>query len=510
MKENQHPNPNPEATQPPEQNPADNKLSETLSVNISLFKRLFQDDGTVRYRQFTIGGAPGVECVAIFIDGMVNNMVLIESLVKPLMLCKPKASGEALLEQINKEVLFNNETKMDDKLEEIVKSMVYGDTLLLIEGCAKCIILNSKGFMVRSVSEPENEKVLRGPREGFNEGILFNLALIRRRILTNDLKFVFQDVGLRTKTKVCLCYLESLVHKPLLKEVKRRLAAINIDGILDANYVEELIKDNRWSPFKTLGSTERPDIVASKLLEGRVAIVVDGTPIVLTAPYVLVENFHTNDDYYLNFYYGSIARLIRFLSFFITISLPALYLSLVAFHEEMIPTNLAVSILRSRTGMPFPLIVEFLGMLVVFEILRETGMRTPQGMGQALSIVGALVIGTAAVEARIVSAPVVIIIAFTGITGLMNKRLTGATIIMRTGLLVFSAVIGIYGYFFGLTMVALHIMSLRSFNIDYTAYIATLDMQTIKDSFTRSPWWKMRTRPRAMALDDVRGRNEHE
>jgi len=385
-----------------------------------------------------------------------------------------------------------------------LQGIVYGDTILLTDGYAEGLILNTKGWGSRSVTEPDNEKVLRGPREGFNEALMMNLSLLRRKIRSSDLKMEFQVFGTRTNTKCCICYLDGVVNQEVLAELKKRLETLSIDGILDANYITEMIRDAPYSPIKTLGSTEKPDVVAAKLLEGRVALFTDGTPVVLTIPYLFIENFQSDDDYYINYYFSSICRLLRLLAFFIATSLPALYVSLATFHQEMLPIPLFMSISQARQGVPFPTALEAFLMLIVFEMLRESGVRMPGSMGQALSIVGALVIGQAAVSAKIVSAPMVIIVGFTGISGLMIPRIKGADIMMRFILLGLSTILGLYGYMFGMLGLLIHLFSLNSFGIPIMTSTFDNSSQDKKDIFVRAPWWFMKKRPKYLSPNKTR------
>ncbi|MDF2568055.1 MAG: spore germination protein, partial [Oscillospiraceae bacterium] len=277
-----------------------------------------------------------------------------------------------------------------------------------------------------------------------------------------------------------------------------------IDALLDSNYIAEYIKDAPYSPFKTVGISEKPDVIAGKLLEGRIAIIVDGSPVVLTVPFLIIENFQTADDYYLNFYFASIARILRILGFFLSISVPAVYVSLVTYHREMLPTPLALSIAQARQGVPLPTFVECFVMLLVFEIIRETGIRMPSNVGQALSVVGALVIGQAAVQAKFISAPMVIIVALTAITGLINQQIQGISILSRFALLCVSGIMGLYGYMFGIIILIIHLLGVRSFGVDYTSQMLAYNSQGMKDIYVRSFWKKMKTRPYFETKDNVR------
>lgn len=490
----------------------DLKLKKSLDKNIELMKSIFEGDETLIIRDFVNQNDPTIKCCIFLFNGMINNEIVNENIMKPIMINTKIKSDPKIIDIIHTEVLFSNEVEKTGDIGDIVESLEYGDTILFVDGSDEALIINSKGWSVRSIGEPDAEKALRGSREGFTEGILVNTSLIRRRLKTSDLKMNFKTLGTRTNTKICICYLDSLVDKAVLEELNNRLDEISLDGILDANYIVEYIKDKRTSPFKTVGITERPDTVAGKLLEGRIAIIVDGTPIVITVPYLFIENFQAMDDYSLNFYFSSINRFIRILAFLITTTTPALYVALITFHREMVPTHLILSIAAARQGIPVPTIVECIAVLLVFELIREAGMRMPSNIGQALSIVGALVIGQAAVSAKFISAPMVIIIAITAITGLVNTKISSVTIIFRVAFLLSAAILGLYGMFLTFIGVLIHILSLESFNVEYLSQVTRMNFKSQKDMAFRAPWWKMHTRPLELTKDLVRskevGKNE--
>ena len=252
--------------------------------------------------------------------------------------------------------------------------------------------------------------------------------MVRRKLKTHELKFKFRVLGSRSHTKACICYLEGLANEAILAELEKRLDKINLDGIMDTNYIIELIKDAPLSPFKTIGNTERPDVVAGKLLEGRIALILDGTPVAITLPYLFNEYFQTNDDYYTNFYFASISRIIRIISFILTTSAPAVFIALTTFHQEIIPSSLLLSISLSRQRVPFPTIIEALVLGLIFESIREAGVRASSNIGASLSIVGALILGQAAVTANFFSAPMLIVVGFTVVSGLMFPKLSGVSL----------------------------------------------------------------------------------
>jgi len=479
-------------------------LTKSLSENIEMMKGIFKDDATMITRSIESPSDPMIEYCILYCDGMVNNKLLNEDIIKPLLEYSPEQKEPDLIDILAKQVMISDSVEKTSELENILQGIVYGDTVLLVDGYSEALILNTKGWSTRASAEPDGERVLRGPREGFNESILNNLSLLRRRIRTPDLKMEFQSFGTRTKTKSCICYLDGVVNHEVLAELKKRLKTFSIDGVLDVNYISEFIRDTPLSPIETVGSTERPDIVAAKLLEGRVALFLDGTPVVLTLPHLFIEFFQSDEDYYLNFYYASIGRLLRLFAFFISTSTPAIYVALTTFHQEMLPTPLIMSISLARQGVPFPTVVEMLLMLLVFEMLRESGARMPGMMGQALSIVGALVIGQAAVTAKIVSAPMIIVVAFTGISGLMVPRIKGTSILLRFSLLILSSLLGLYGYMFGMLGLLIHLFSLTSFGIPIMSNVYANSIQDEKDILVRAPWWLMKKRPKYISPNTTR------
>jgi len=314
------------------------------------------------------------------------------------------------------------------------------------------------------------------------------------------------EIGTRTKTKICVCYLEGVAEESILKELLQRIKKINIDGIMDTGYIEELIKDAPFSPIRTISSTERPDVASGKILEGKFALICDGTPTVLTLPKLFVENFQSDEDYFNNYIFSSITRILRWMGFWLTTSVPAIYVAVITFHQEFLPTPLLLSIAVARQGVPFPTIVETMVMLIIFETLKEAGLRMPKHIGQAMSIVGALVLGEAAVTAKLVSAPIVIVTALTGVSSFMIPQVS-EIIPIRIIFLIMSSFLGIYGYVFGVMGLALHLYSLRSFGVPYMLNIPPGSFQEFKDTIIRAPWWEMYFRTKSIAKDKRRMKN---
>ena len=477
-------------------------LSGDIQKDIAFFKEIFLNDAMFRTRKINLN-KNGVVCYLLFMDGMVNSEIINEAVLKPLAVLSVK-SNKNLSSFVAENIVCANESKQESNIASLLSSLLYGDSVLLIENCKNAIIINTKGWRTRGISEPPNEQVSQGSREGFDEALMFNAATLRRRLATPDLKIEMLNLGRKTDTKIFICYIDSLVNKETLKKVVKKIKAIDIDGVLDTNYINELINRNRYTLFKTAGSTERPDTVAARLLEGRIAIMCDGTPVVLTIPYLFTENFQADDDYYTNFSVAAIGRVLRYLCFYIAITLPAIFIALSCFHPELLPTAFLNSIAFSRSGVPFSTFSEVILLIVTFEMLKETGLRMQQNSGHALSIVGGLVVGQAAVEARIVSAPVLIITALCGIAGLMVPRLKGAVFYCKIFLTVASSVFGLYGFFTGIVLLHCHLYSLTSFGIDYVSPSLEFSFSSLKDTLIRAPFSKMTTRPSSLTKNTKR------
>lgn len=475
------------------------KLYKSLEKNIQTIKEIFNNDGTLVNRFFENQHNPNLKYCIFFIDGMVDSEIINENIIQPIISNSITRRGFNSVDKLQYQIIISHNIIKTKDISKIVDGIIDGNTVLFVEGSPESLIIETKKYETRAIEEPISEKVLIGPREGFTESILTNISMIRRKLRTSDLKFEFTVFGEKSHTKACICYIEGVANNQILDELYKRLDNFNIDGVLDVNYINEFINDAPLSIFKTTGSTERPDVVAAKLLEGRIALILDGTPAVLTVPFLFVEYFQANEDYYLNFYFASIGRLLRMISFLITISTPAIYLALVTFHQEMIPTPLLLSISAAREGVPFPTVVELILLLVVFELLRESGIRMPTNLGQSLSIVGALVLGQAAVEARLVGAPIVIVVAITGITGLMITGIKHVSIILRSFFLLLSSMLGLYGYIFGISALLINLFNLRSFGIPYMDNLNSLHLQEIKDTAIRAPWWYMKYRPKFLS-----------
>ncbi|MBO8169581.1 MAG: spore germination protein [Thermoanaerobacteraceae bacterium] len=482
-------------------------ISRNLDQNLKLFKDILGTSNDIIIREFSFGRDRKINAALIFVDGLIEKTTVNQSIIKPLMydshlFSLDETNVSSNIDYICRAMLSVGEVQKTGSVEKIIDGCLYGDSVLLVNGAREALVISTKGWESRGITEPKTEAVVRGPREGFTETLRSNTSLLRRKIRNPDFTLEVIKVGKRTRTDVCIAYLKGVVNPRLVEEVKRRLKRIDTDAILESGYIEQFIEDAPFSPFSTIANSEKPDVVAAKILEGRVAILVDGTPMVLTVPMVFIESFQTAEDYYSRPYYATLIRLLRFLAFFITILAPAVYVALTTFHQELIPTNLLITMAAAKEGTPFPAAAEALGMGVIYEILREAGIRLPRPVGSAISIVGALVIGEAAVSAGLIGAPMVIVVAITSISSFVVPSQSDLTAILRVVMTIFAGFMGAFGIIILLLWVLIHLSALRSFGTPYLSPLAPLSFSDLKDVFVRSPWWVMLTRPRTIGWHD--------
>lgn len=482
------------------------EISANINENIEILEDLFKDCSDIVFRPFLVGRVKGY---LVFVDGFVDSHSIEMHGLRQLIeeLDTDRLSAEILRERIIS-VSSLDET---NKLDEVVSNVLKANTVLLVDGVTKAIIFDAKGGERRGVAQPETESSVRGPREGFTERLRVNTALVRHKIRSNRLKILSRDIGEETKTGLAIFYVEGLAAPELVEEVLTRLDRIKIDGILESGYIEEFIEDSPWSMFPQIQNTERPDTVAANLLEGRVAIVVDGTPFALILPATFWQFFQASEDYYGRFHIFVFLRILRIIFVFLALALPSIYVAVTTYHQEMIPTSLLLSIAASREAIPFPMFVEVLIMELSFEALREAGIRLPQVVGQAVGILGALVIGQAAVEAGIVSAPTVIMVSITGIASFTIPRfnMSISVRILRFPLMILAGMFGLFGTVLGTLLVLTHLCKLRSFGVPYFWPLAPMSFRALKDVLIRVPWWAMDRRPNQTVKQDVIRQADH-
>jgi spore germination protein KA len=487
-------------------------FSKSLQDNLQSIQNELHSSADLVIRRFTLGLKKNHQAAVVFIDGLVDKKQIEWSILQPLM-TQPEVvaslSAEDLLPQIMAKLITVGEAKPQDDLSQIIESVLAGNTALLVDGIASAVIISTPGWEKRGISEPEAEVNIRGPKEGFIETLRSNTAMLRRKIGHPDLTMVQMTIGQRSKTDVCIAYLKGVAPDPLITEIRRRLQRIKTDIIVGSGGIEEFIADHPLSLFSTIGHTERPEVVAAKLAEGRAAILIDGTPFALTMPFLFVENFQYPDDYNFHFIFATLIRWIRYTAFFISFLFPAAYVALTSFHQELLPTPLLITMAAATEGSPFPRVVEVIGMGLVFEIIREGGVRLPRPIGQAISIVGALVIGQAAVQAGLVAAPTVIVIASTAVTTFLFPSLVDETTSLRILLVIITGFLGAFGLITSLLVILTHLAAIRSFGVPYLAPLSPVDLRELtQDVLIRAPWWMMWKRPRMLAAADAKERQQ--
>lgn len=476
----------------------------SLDENKKYMKELFQDCSDFVLREFRIQDS--VRAFVVLIDGLINTQAVNE-VMQGLMIFE---GGVTQAKTISETTTSSSQCKTVDNYADIIKAVLIGETGVFIEGNTEALAVSIQLFATRSVSEPETESVVRGPREGFIENLRTNTSLLRRKIRTPHLKLKPMTIGSQTNTNIAIAYLDGVADPGMVKEVMKRLKKIKIDSVLETGYLEEFIQDSAYSPFPQVQYTERPDTVAAALLQGRVAIMVDGTPFVLMVPVVFWQFMQANEDYYERFQIATLLRWLRYTFLIISLFMPGIYVAITTFHYDFIPTKLLLSFAAAREAIPFPVIIEGLIMEITFEALREAGIRLPKTIGQAVSIVGALVVGQAAVQAGIVSAPMVIVVAITGIASFTIPRFNGAIAIrmLRFPVMIAASMFGIYGILILFMLIIGHLSGLRSFGVPYLSPTSPLSVRDLRDIIIRSPWWKMNRRPSFFPMMDTQRMNE--
>lgn len=469
-------------------------LSSNLEQCILFIKESLGKSTDLIVREIWIGTQFKKKAAILYIDGLVDTTMIQDFIIRPLTTEHFKngqqdvVAEEDVLTTIKEHVISIANINEVTTYQDIILSLLNGYTLILLENCNRGLKADTVGWESRSVQPPEDQAIVRGPRDSFTENLRTNTAMIRRKIKNPSLWLQSKTLGTVSQTNVAIMYLKGIADEQVVNEVNRRLAEIDIKGILESGIIEQLIEDKTLTPFPTIFNTERPDVVAAGLMEGRVAILVDGTPFVLLVPALFIQYLQAPEDYYQRSDFG-LLRILRVLSLFIALLGPSLYIAITTFHQEMLPTPLIISIAAGREGVPFSAFVEALIMETTFEILREAGIRMPKAIGQAVSIVGALVIGQAAVEAGLISPGMVIVVSITAICSFVMPayNLGIAVRVLRFPLMGLAAAVGLYGIFIGVGIILVHLCSLKSFGVPYMSPFAPFKLKDQKDSLLRLP-----------------------
>lgn len=476
------------------------QLGENLDETIELVKNLLGKNADFFCRKFQMYGE--FRAAIVYFSSIVDIDVINNEIMKPFMYVPIQTDIEKLtklnvVDFIINEAMFHADTTIEKDIAKIVNSLLRGEAIIFIDGIGSGIEFAVKKIDKRSITQPETEQVILGPREGYIESLQTNVSLLRNRLKTADFRIETMEIGRISKSTTAICYIEGIATDDLVEEVKNRLGKIDIDVILDVGYIEQFIEDNHMSPFPQIQSTERPDKTVGNILEGRVAILVDGSPFALIVPVVFNQFYQTLEDYSSRFLMGSFVRLARMVALVFSLIFPSLYVSFISFNPELVPTEFAVAVAGGRAGVPFPAVIEVLVMEVAMEVLREATVRLPKQVGGALSIVGVLVIGQAAVEAGIASPITVVVIAMTTIGSFATPAYDAAFALrmLRFPIVIMAGFFGLYGVVIGVIFIVNHMLSLKSFGVPYMSPVTPGNFQGLKDVVIRSPFWWMPKRP---------------
>ena len=463
-------------------------ISKDLEKNQKYLQDEFQNAMDFMMREMDLSGTKA----ALFaLDGLVSKQIITLSVLNPLMHAPVMpGDGPMKLKFIEESVLGAVEQKHENRMDQILVLLMSGFAVLCVDGCSDALVFGVQGFASRGPEEPQNEVMQRGAKDGFTESYQNNMAMIRRRLKTTSLKFEKAEAGSQSRTPVAICYLEGIASEKILRRVREKLKACDLKTTLGAGYLTGFLE--RGGIFSGVGLTERPDVVCGKIEEGRVAILVEGTPSVLLVPFLFVENFQTLDDYLTRPFYGTFIRWLKYIAFFLSAFLPGLYVAIATHHPEMLPETLLLKIAESEAQTPFPVMVETLLLYFLYEVLREAGLRAPRSLSATVSIVGGLVIGDTAVSAGLVSAPSLMVVALTAIAGYAIPRLYEPLSLLRLAFLLVGNFLGVWGVMIGLVFLLMDLCGTGSFGVPLLTPIAPFNGKlAFRDVFSREGWKKL-------------------
>lgn len=472
-------------------------LQTSLDANVQAVKTLLPAEDILTY---PFASENGVACTLIYADGIVNKQLLGELVVRPLSaLSMQKEGGKVALNALQKQVenlVRFPELKVKTTLQDAVKEVLDGNALLLVDTLACALIVGTKLLPVRAVSEPPTDVAVKGPREGFIEDIKTNMSLVRKRLKTPDLRFETLRMGKRSDTAVVVCYLQDTTNPRYIKEVKEKLQAVELDIVPSSSYVSALLSSRPHTVFPTVGTTEKPDIFTAKIAEGRVGVLVDGSPIALTAPFVLTEDLQSSEDYFISPFMATLFRVLRVIALFIAVFLPAFYVSAQLFKMQMLPLGLILTIASSVRELPLSPALEMFVVLFLLETLKEASIRMPKYVGMSLSVVGALVLGETAVSAGFLSTPTIIIVAFSGICLYTVPNFVETGSLLRWLFLLVAGGLGTFGIILLFTFLLCYLLSVESFSVPLLAPFSPLSASDIKDTVVKYDLFSLQKRPR--------------
>lgn len=486
--------------------PPELPLDKSLKKNLDHLKAITGGSSDVIIKT---GSLCGSDIAVITCEGMASTDTLAQLVYEKLndVGNSEKLPPEEIMERLFKDYLIAAEQLEINNIGDLTLKMQSGFAIILVEGCARGIAVGIQGYAARGVDEPSGELNVRGSREGFVEVIRKNMALIRRRIKSPTLVFEMLVIGERSNTDICLCYLSDKVSPKLLEDVKKRLKSVKLNTILESGYLQPFFEGKGGWFFSECGTCERPDSFAAKLYEGRVGILVDGTPFALTIPYLFIENFQTLDDYTQKPFYAAFIRLVRLAAYFITLFLPGAYVALASYNPEMLPSSLILNLAAAEQTAPYSLMAECLLIHFMYEILREAGIRLPRPIGHAIGVVGGIVIGDITVNAGLVGAPMVLIVALSGLCSFVVPALYERTVVLRFIYILAGGIFGLFGLLLAAGVIIIKMCSLNTYGVPYMAPFSPFSPRSSRDMLVRAGWRRLQKGD--VTIQGLNGSNIH-
>lgn len=476
-------------------------LKEELSLNLEEIRNDFGNSQDIKIREVVISGR---KAAFLLCDGMVNSIQLGELVMTPIMRTTIKAKLPFEHYCLIRDSVTNAVEQSEvNTVEDAELYMMSGFVVFLLDGVASAIVIGVQGWAKRGIEEPGNEAMAKGAKEGFIESLNDNVALVRKRLKTSNLKFEMLKLGMDAKTNVTVAYIEGKADEKIVKEVKKRLNDIPADAIVDYGCIQPYLDTDHLSFFTAVGNTERPDTFSAKLMEGRIGVMIDGTPYALIVPYLFTENFQTLDDYDNRPYFATFIRILKYLAFVLSMLVPGFYVAVGTFHQELFPSTFLFDVAAAEYRTPFNLMTEALLIHFLYEIMREAGLRLPKTIGHAVSIIGAIVIGDATVSAGLIGAPMLIVVAVTAISSYVVYPLYEPVALLRFFFIVIGGVTGLYGIMIFAAMLMVNVASISPYGVPFTSPLTPFDPRSIKDTAWRAGWKRLFRHP--FKIQDLRG-----
>ena len=461
----------------------------SLEENLQYFTETFDGSADLVIRRLKVCG---IEGALITLEGLIDKLTIAQSILNPILAFHTEETDPVkVFSLLQSEALSISDYKVVTEYTVAMNLLFNGFSLLLLDGCIQILAAGVQGFQFRSINEPQNETTQSGSRESFVEPYLINMSMIRRRIRDPRLKFERLTLGKRSNTNILLCYLRDVASEELVSSIRNKIKSINMDTILASGYIAPFLQKSGGFFFRSASRFERPDTVCGKIGEGRIAVIIDGTPNVLIVPHLFVENFQSFDDYNNRPFFAFFIRILKYFAFFIALFLPGFYVAATAYHPELLPQPLLLKIAQSEATTPFPAMLEVLLIHIIYEIMREAGLRVPRPLAQAVSIVSALVIGDTAVSSGLIGAPTLMVVAITATASYVAPNLYEPVAVIRLVMIFIGGWMGFWGLMLGVFIVLVNICSETSYGIPFSAPISPYNKRSMRDVFRRATWKKL-------------------